>query len=455
MMKNIKICVLGASRLWSSGLATDLMVVFQAPLDVCFVDLDYQSAALCAEWGEAASRKLGRKGDRFRPFTSRAKALPGADAVIITLTTGGLDAMEQDIKIPEKYGIFAPVGASSGPAGWACALRNIPVFREFADDFQRFCPSAFITNYTNPMAALTATLQLCCANPAVGLCHAYFETKDFIQKIFELPDWSSISLSLAGVNHFTWLIDFKIGRKNGYALLKQKIGTGSMRDLLFGEMKDDAGHTSGTELCTELYDTFGYLPYPADRHTSEFLSFTLSGHPERYRLALKQHVFDTIRYHNIKRTSVEHRRRSRPKLDERMRAMIQDKVEMPKKSRETGAEMIHAYLYNRPFTDAVNALNKGQIPELPLNACVETLGTVDGFGVRPLLAQGMAPHLAELLRPPALVQQWTVDGVLKNDPELLLQALYRDPQCAQLKPHEIRQMAAELQEANKRFVPKK
>jgi len=237
-------------------------------------------------------------------------------------------------------------------------------------------------------------------------------------------------------------------------LLKQKIGAGSMRDLLFGEITDEAGHTSKTNLCAELYDTFGYLPYPADRHISEFLAFTISGNPERYTLNQNKHVFDTIRYCNIKRTSVEHRRAWMPGLDERIKGMIQGKVAMLGKSRETGAEMIHAYLYNRPFTDAVNVLNKGQIPELPFNACVETLGTVDGFGVRPLLAQGMAPHLAELLRPPALVQQWTVDGALKNDKAMLLQALCHDPQCAQLKPHEVRQMADELLEANKRFVQK-
>jgi len=52
----------------------------------------------------------------------------------------------------------------------------------------------------------------------------------------------------------------------------------------------------------------------------------------------------------------------------------------------------------------VNCLNTGQIPGLPLGCCVETLGTVDGLGVRPvfavaglglpLLAAGFARRLA-------------------------------------------------------------
>ena len=45
-----------------------------------------------------------------------------------------------------------------------------------------------------------------------------------------------------------------------------------------------------------------------------------------------------------------------------------------------------------------------------------------------------------------------MQGVLDGDDDLLRQALYRDPQCAHLTPHEVRRMAEGLLAANKAAV---
>ncbi len=445
------ICVLGASTSWVPGLVTDLMSVFEEPLDIRLIDLNPRAGELGVEWCEAANRHHGRR-DRFRAFTDRREALAGADAVLITLAVGGLAAMEQDLSIAEKYRVYTTVGDTAGPAGWARAIRNIPTFEAFAADFQEVCPSAIIVNYSNPMAALSATLQQCCDNPVVGLCHSYFETKDFIQKLFGLEDWRKISLSIAGMNHFTWVVEFRIGREDGYRLLREKVGDGSLRDILPEEYLPENGFFSGSLLCVELYDAFGYLPYPGDRHTGEFLSFTLSGDVERFPFQTKDGTsLDAARYCSIKRTSIEQRRAWLPDRESNMRQWIAGEKEMPKKSRETGAEMIQAYLHNKPMTDAVNVLNVGQIPGLPAGACVETFGVVDGMGVRPVMVGAVPEPLLEVMRPQAICQKWITDGVLCRDRDLLLHALYRDPQCAHLKPHEVRAMAAEMLEANRAF----
>jgi len=455
------ICIIGSSTGWTPTLATDLMSVFDEDLEIRLVDINPDASAVCAEWGNQARRHFGRR-HQFRACADRREALKGADAVIVTISTGGLDAMDNDIAIPEKYGIYATVGDTAGPGGWSRALRNIPVFREFADDFQTLCPKAIIANYTNPMAALTATLQLCCGNPVVGLCHAYFETKDVIQKMFGLSDWSQISISIAGMNHFTWVVDFKVGREDGYRLLRERIGGGSIRDLLPRQSKDEINLWTGHDLCAEMYDAFGYLPYPADRHISEFVSYALCGHPERLVMDTNKGPFDTVRYCTIKRTSIEHRRKMLAGRSEGLRRWVnedrdreargEDNPHKPRRSRETGAEMVRACLRNKPFVDAVNSLNLGQIPGLPLGACVETLGVVDGMGVRPVQVAAVPEPLLEVMRPGAVCQKWTVEAALKGDRGLAIHALMRDPQCSHLKPHEVRAMAGELLEANRAWA---
>jgi alpha-galactosidase/6-phospho-beta-glucosidase family protein len=453
------ICVIGGgSTGWTLGLVKDLMHVFDEPLEVRLHDLNMKAVKeKTLPLLRMAAKKLKRPKDRILPAPDRKKALRGADAVLITISTGGLATMENDLLIPEKYGIRATVGDTAGPGGWSRAIRNIPVFREFARDFAEICPTAFIANYTNPMAALTATLQRECPNPSVGLCHAYFETKDVIQKALGLADWSSISIAIAGVNHFTWVTDFKIGRQAGYPLLRKKLNGRSLRVLLPEESADEIGIYSRHNLFVELFDAFGYLPYPADRHTSEFVSFALSGNPPHSYINDKQFPdlqTEMLDYCKLKRTSIEYRRRNYVEQDRHIAGMLSGKEKMRlSRSRETGADMIRAYLHNTPFTDAVNALNRGQIAGLPEGTCVETLGCVDGLGVRPLVVDNVPEHLLEVFRPIAMCQKWTTEGTLRGDRDMLLQALYRDPACAALKPSEVQNLARELLAANAPYLP--
>ena len=449
------IVIIGASLGWTPTLTADLMSVFKEQLHIRLVDLDRSASETCKQWGEAAARHYGRK-DTFTVYDDRREALKGADAVIITISTGGLETMAYDIQIPEKYGIFATVGDTAGPSGWSRSIRNIPVFQQFAADFDELCPDAFIANYTNPMSSLTATLAQSCRNPVAGLCHSYFEMKDVMQHIFGLDDWSKISLQIAGMNHFTWLLDFKIGREDGYKLLRDKIGDGSLADLLPAG-NDDKYYNSRHELCAELYDTYGYMPYPGDRHTCEFLPYTLSGFPDRYTLTNNAgESFDTIRYCNMKRTAIEQRLDGARRRKDEIRGIVSNFAasappQLPR-SRETGAEMVHAYLTNEAMTEVVNVPNIGQIPGLPLGACVETFGMIDGLGVRPLVVPNVPEPLLEVMRPQAVNQKWVTEGAMTRNRDTLLQALYNDPQCRHLQPKQVRELADELIAANKPYI---
>jgi len=448
----VSISFIGCSTAWIPMLATDLMCVFDEPIEFRLIDINPAAAKLAAEWIEAATKHHCRQ-DRAMSTTDRCQGLKGADVVIITVAVGGLEAMEQDLLIPEKYGIMSTVGDTTGASGWSRAIRHIPAFRDFAGDIQRCCPSALVVNYSNPMAALTAALQLCCDNIVLGLCHSYFEILDFIRRLFQLDNWDKISISLAGVNHFTWVVEFRVGRQDGYKLLREKIGRGSLKDIWVQEDGGSASLYSGSELACELFERFGYLPYPGDRHISEFLSFALSGYPERYTRERGEELpIEVVCYCNIKRTSIAHRRVGMKEREQNVVEMIEGKKEMPQKSRESGAEMIRAYLYNKPLIGAVNTLNVGQIPALPLEACVETLGAVDALGVHPFVVPNVPEHIAEIIRPHAICQQMVTEGVLEGNRKKLLHALHLDPQCAILKPHEVVAMGEELLRANAKYT---
>jgi alpha-galactosidase len=440
-------------------ICSNLIGRFDEPLEFRLVDINPRNLDLIEQWGATSNRQRNRK-DTYLKFTNRQEGLKGADAVIITISTGGLTMMRQDQLIPEKYGIFATVGDTAGPSGWSRSIRNIPVFLEFAEDFQKICPNAFIANYTNPMSSLTAAIQAGCDNPSVGLCHSCLQTKKRIQLMFGLETDKDISIEIAGMNHFHWITRFTIKGKDGYKLLKGKIGNGSIADLMPTNDLDENGKVSiyfGTQLMTTLYETYGYLPYGGDRHTAEFLSFTLSNFPERYlKDNNKGAQYDTIKYCNIYRTTCKEREKDYALREPTILEMIEGRRELYKLPGEAepteDADMIKAYLLNKPCIEPANVTNVGQIPCLPKGACVETMAAIDGSGVHPCIVPDIPEYLAAIMRPQAECQKWLVEGIIKRDRKLLMQALYRDPQCACLPPQQIRNLGEELFQANKQYL---
>lgn len=448
----IRIVFLGASLNWVPRLLTDLLVVFPEPLAVWFVDLDPGAAEACRSWGEEANRVFGRR-DEYRGGTDRQAALRGADAVLVTLSTGGFPAMALDLSIPEAFGLYATVGDTCGPSGWSRAIRNIPVFEAFADDFEALCPKAMIVNYSNPMAALTSVLLQRCGNPAVGLCHAVFETRDVLAALLPPGTPDGLQMEFVGMNHFTWVTGFTVDGENGYERLDRRLSGRSLLALLPEETEDEIGFSSGHRLCAELFDLYRCMPYPADRHTVEFLPWGTGPRAERRTTLHAGRIpYEELVRYRIRRTAIVHREAYRDLSLKAFRQIWDRKAgDPPPRSRETGADMIRAYLLDGVLVDAVNALNAGQAPQLAAGACVETLGVVDRTGVRPLPASPLPDPVAELVRPVALAQKWLVDGMLGRDPDLALQALRLEPQATGLSCGEIRELYDALVAANRPF----
>src|SRR5574341_165533 len=109
-------------------------------------------------------------------------ALQGADFVLLTITTGRLEAMRPDLEIPARHGIKQSVGDTTGPGGLSRALRNIPVVAEIGRQVMEICPEALFLNYTNPMTVLTRVLVMQ-GGKTVGLCHEWMVVRGHLARL--------------------------------------------------------------------------------------------------------------------------------------------------------------------------------------------------------------------------------------------------------------------------------
>ena len=409
-IKQMKIAFVGGgSQTWAPTIIRD--IIFKKGMertDIEFALLDVDAGRAGAVKGLFDVKFAEWKVDRavINATTDSREALTGADFVIIAISTGRLPAMRHDLEIPERYGIYHTVGDTCGPGGWSRSLRNIPVFKAYAQQIKQFCPNAFVLNYTNPMGTLTKVLsEELGEHKVVGLCHGLFECYDVFKAIFNLDSEKEIRVRFGGLNHFFWILDINIKGADGYTLLREKPGRRNFAELISEIHKDRVGFSSDKWLAGELYANYGLLPYVGDRHTCEFFSSYITNKQmmERFKLV---------------RTTIVEREKMYAKAAKSIELRTcGEKAFAKTPSRETAADILKAVAFNEEFIDVVNMTNTGQIENLPAGAVVETMGCVDGSGFAPLTTGALPESIKALCLPHAEVQIRTARAGLSGDLE--------------------------------------
>ncbi len=443
----------GGSYSWTPTIVRDM--VLTPELEGSTIVLEDISAATLKVTGPLAKKIIAKSGRNFKLETTTREndALDGADFVILTVSTGGFDTMEHDIGVPLKYGIYQSVGDSVGPGGISRALRNIPVVLDIGRNMEKRCPNAWMMNYTNPMSTLSRVLTRETKVRTIGLCHELFGAMGWLVGLFGLKDRRDFDVVAAGVNHCIWILKLTIRETGEDALdllrryLKDPKGFVATRKKLYKGHKAKerlafAQTHGGNNLAkSALFEAYGALPAGGDRHVGEFFPFFLTKEA------------DAGKKWGIALTTVEERRNKwAPDAKRWCENLLSGKtpIEMHR-SAEAVSLIINALSGGEPYTDVMNLPNKGQISNLPLEACVETMALADSAGAHPLAVGALPLGVQNQVIRHVLNQELTVEAALTGDRNLVLQAMLNDPLVRNLE--DAKKITDELLEANKRYLP--
>jgi alpha-galactosidase len=431
-MKDLKITVIGGgSPHWTPTLVTDLMLQRDAlGGEITLHDLDAEALAVL---GKVCGRIRTEHEGAFaiRTTTGLDEALDGADFVVVTISTGGLNAMRADLEIPERYHCFQTVGDTVGPGGLSRALRNIPVFVGFAQAMERRCPKAWMLNVSNPLTALTRTVEVASSIRALGICHGVDGAVHDYCRLAGVE--GETSARCAGIDHCSWVLDLRVGETDVLADLRARLADGWRFE------EDKKGVLEGYVACLKLYENLGCLPAIQARHIVEFFSFFLRD-------------MQQVERYGLRRTTIADRERGRQSAVERARRRASGEEALPRKqSGEAVAPVIRAMTTGERVVVSLNARNEGQVSNLPAGAVVETLVAVDGVGVHPLAAGPLPPVALSVVLPHLVRIEMTVEAGLSGDREKALAALAGDPLVQDLDT--AREMLREMLEANRRWLP--
>ena len=202
----------GGSRGWAWTFMTDLAMEKAISGTIRLYDIDREAARANEIIGNRLKEREDVQGKwDYCVKDSLEDALTGADFVVISILPKTFDEMEIDVHMPERLGIYQSVGDTAGPGGMMRALRTLPMFVEFAEAIRKYCPNAWVINYTNPMSLCVKTLyEVFPQIKAFGCCHEVFGTQKVLAGIAEKElgigkiERHDIHVNVLGINHFTW-----------------------------------------------------------------------------------------------------------------------------------------------------------------------------------------------------------------------------------------------------------
>ncbi len=427
-VSDLKIAYIGGgSRGWAWGLMSDLASAPDISGRVALYDIDKKAAEDNVIIGGKFNSAEGALSHwDYEATDTLEEALTGAEFVVISIMPGTFKEMESDVHTPEKYGIWQSVGDTSGPGGIIRALRTVPMMQVIARAIEKCCPKAWVINYTNPMTVCVKTLyETFPGIKAFGCCHEVFGTQKLLATALsefhgiENVQRKDIKVNVVGVNHFTWLTSAQYKDMDlfpMYAELAEKFAeTGYCRGR-------DENWMNNTFACChkvkfDLFRRFGVLAAAGDRHLAEFC-------PGHWYLESPEQVhawgfgLTTVawRWNNL----AERLQKSANRLSGAEEVTLRN-------TGEDGVNQIRALLGLHELVTNVNIPNRGQIPNLPLGAVVETNAVFRDDAVLPVQAGPIPASIHSLVSRVCAEQEMVVKAAIDRDLETAFQAFTGDP----------------------------
>ena len=442
----------GGSRGWAWGFMKDLAMDPDMCGTVRLYDIDRSAAERNRIIGnkisalpEARSRWTYEVSDTLRD------ALTGVDFVVISILPGTFREMQSDVHLPERVGVWQPVGDTVGAGGFMRAMRTIPMFVTIAEAIRDWAPDAWVINYTNPMSLCVRTLyEVYPGIKAFGCCHEVFGTQKLLCAMLKAEAGiegvkrQDLYTTVTGINHFTWLTRASYRDMDLmplYARFAEKYA-----ETGFDEGGDDNWMNShfncAQRVKFDLFLRYGAIAAAGDRHLAEFTAPWYTKDPE------------TIRQWKFSLTPVSWRLED---LQERLRrsdALISGEEELKlEASGEEGHLLLKAILGLGDLVSNVNIPNRGQIPNLPLGAVVETNALFGRDRIEPVYAGPIPQSILPLVARHIYNQENTLTAALRRDRKLGFTTFMNDPQMAAVTVADGQKLFDEMLENQREYLP--
>lgn len=383
--------------------------------------------------GNLARRMIDKVGANIKTILTfdRKTALKDADFVVTQFRVGGLQARAMDERFPLKYGVLGQ--ETTGPGGFAKALRTIPVILEICKDIEELCPEAWLINFTNPSGIITETVLKHTKTKCIGLCNVPIHMTMNIAKILEVEP-KDIFIDFVGLNHLLW------GKKVWY---KEKDVTPKIIEAFLDGESLTMKNIVDLKWDGEFLRALNMVPCPYHRYY--YMTDTLV--KEEILLLDSGKGTRAEQVQEVER--VLFKKYSDPSLDVKPK-------ELEKRGgayySEAAVSLISAIYNNKREVHVVNTRNNGAIDQVPEDSVIEVNCLIDSRGATPLSYKERLPvEISGLIQQVKSYEILSVEAAVKGDINKALMALVANPLIPSVDT--AKSLLKDLLEINKDYLP--
>lgn len=445
----------GGSRGWAWTFMTDLAMEPRMSGTIRLYDIDREAAKANEIIGNHVSRRREAVGKwEYKTYDSLEAVLEGADFIVISILPGTFEEMTVDVHMPERLGVYQSVGDTAGPGGMIRALRTIPMYVKIAEAIREHAPNAWVINYTNPMSLCVKTLyEVFPGIKAFGCCHEVFGTQKVLKGILEdtygMEEVSrrEIRVNVLGINHFTWFDYASYKGIDLFPVYQDYIE----KHFTEGYEERDTNWANACFACAhrvkfDLFLKYGLIAAAGDRHLAEFM-------PGNEYLKNPEMVRDW----KFGLTTTAWRKEDlKNRLEKSKKLLVQAAEVELRPTGEEGILLMKALCGLERVISNVNIPNSfGQIPNLPLNAVVETNAVFERDAIRPVVAGKLPDAIKALVMPHIENHDFIVEAAQNYDRETVVKAFINDPAFAgkNCSREDIRSLANDMIDATMSYLP--
>jgi 6-phospho-beta-glucosidase len=419
----VKIAVIGGASTYTPELVQGFASHRERlPIDeLVLMDIDRERLEIV---GGLAGRILAKREwpGLLTTTDDRAQALDGATYVVVQLRVGGQQARLLDETLPLEFGCIGQ--ETTGPGGFAKALRTVPVVLEIAEEVGRIgAPGAWIVDFTNPVGIVTQAL-LDEGHRAIGLCNSAMGFERMVARLLGVAP-ESLALEHVGLNHLTW---------ERAAVVMGQDRLPSLIDSHASEISREINIPS------ELIRLLGAIPSYYLRYyycTEQVLADQLSGrHTSRAEevMAIERELLALYRDPALS---------DKPALLEQRGGAYYS---------QAAARLIASLHAGAGDVQAVDIRNQGALPNLPGDAVVEVPARIDTDGAHPLPLRPLPPEMAGLTQQVKAYERLTVQAAIHGDRSAGLKALMANPLVRDYRTAAA--LLGAILEANRQHLPR-
>jgi len=361
--------------------------------------------------------------------TDAREAIEGADYVLTTFRVGGIRSRVIDERVPLRYRVLGQ--ETTGPGGFAMALRTIPVIFQYVKLIEELAPNAWLINFTNPSGLITEAVINYAGFPrAIGICDNPAAMQRGMAAALHVPP-EDLFLEYFGLNHLGWV---KAAYLGGRDILPEVIAASRQSGLTIAHLPFPPDFLGALGMIPNEYLYFYY-------HTEEAVQHILSA--EKTRGEQIQELNDWL-FAELKRL------REEGNEDQVQEAYISYLVKRGETymATETGKPLAKEEIRSaiegegyegvalgvmeclsgmRQGVSIVNVPNRGAIAGMREQDVVEVTCYLGKSVVRPIAIGSVPDHALGLMKQVKEYERLTIEATLSSSYQLALNALALHP----------------------------